>query len=379
MKQTPFAPVAIARCERYEKERILACLREYAPQIGLTEEAIRDQKVVLKPNLLLAYAPEKAATTHPAVMEAIIDYLKELSPRSLLIAESPGGIYSERSLRHTYDATGMRGVSERSGVPLNYDISYRPLSLPNGRIAKSVDCITPIDEADVIVNVCKLKTHALATMTAASKNLFGVIPGIHKFEMHARFKKPTDFFTMVIDLNEALAAKKTVFHLCDAVIGMEGDGPSGGTPKAANRLLMSQNPFCLDLAAAELMGLTGRVELLTLAAERGLCPTSWQELTCHGLSPDRRDGDPFLLPDAKKGRRFDLIPPFLQPRPKIDRNLCRGCRQCVESCPQKTIIMQNGKAKILPANCIKCYCCQELCIFRAVRIHKSFIYRMVEG
>lgn len=372
------APVAIARCEAYDVEEILLSLCLYAPQIGMTEEAIAGKRVVLKPNLLLAYAPEKAATTHPAVMEAVIRYLQKLRPASLMIAESPGGIYSEKALRHIYHTTGMTGVSERTGVPLNFDLAYGAFSMPNGKTAKSVDMIAPIAEADVIINVCKMKTHALATVTGASKNLFGVIPGINKFEMHARFKKPSDFFSMVIDLNEALSEGKTLFHVCDGIVGMEGDGPSGGTPKKAGLLLFSTNPFCLDLAMTEVMGMSGRVELLREAVSRGLCPSSWQELTVLGIAPDKTGVTPFVFPDAKKGRRFDLIPPFLQPRPKIDRNLCRGCGLCIKSCPQKTIVMTKGKARILTSNCIKCYCCQELCTFKAVKIHKSIIYRMVE-
>ncbi len=370
--------VIITRCQAYDADRILSLLRENAPSVGLTEAAIRGKKVVVKPNLLLAYRPEKAATTHPAVMEAVVLLAKELGAASVTIAESPGGIYSEKTLSHIYGETGMKDVSDKTGVPLNYDISYRPFSLSDGVTAKSVDMITPVHEAEVLINVCKMKTHALATMTGASKNLFGVIPGINKFEMHARFKKPSDFFSMVIDLNAALDQKMPVFHICDGIVGMEGDGPSGGTPKEAGVLLMSRNPFNLDLAMAEIMGMTGRVPLLTMAAERGFCPKTPDALTVEGIAPHEVGCGDFLLPDAKKGRRFDLIPPFLQPKPVIDRNLCRGCQLCVKSCPQKTIVMAKGKAKIKDKNCIKCYCCQELCTFKAVRIKKSIIYKIVE-
>jgi len=370
--------VAIVRCGEYVVETILAALRQYAPAVGLTAEAIHGKKVVVKPNLLLAYRPEKAATTHPAVMEAVVLLAKELGAASVTIAESPGGIYSEKTLSHIYGETGMKDVSDKTGVPLNYDISYRPFSLSDGVTAKSVDMITPVHEAEVLINVCKMKTHALATMTGAAKNLFGVIPGINKFEMHARFKKPSDFFSMVIDLNAALDQKMPVFHICDGIVGMEGDGPSGGTPKEAGVLLMSANPFNLDLAMAEIMGMTGRVPLLTMAAERGFCPKTPDALTVEGIAPHEVGCGDFLLPDAKKGRRFDLIPPFLQPKPVIDRNLCRGCQLCVKSCPQKTIVMVKGKARIKDKNCIKCYCCQELCTFKAVRIKKSIIYKIVE-
>ncbi len=372
------APVAIASCKVYDPEILLTLLRTYAPAIGLTRRAVEGKRVVIKPNLLLAYPPEKAATTHPAVMEAVIRLVQEMAPASLIIAESPGGLYSEKALAHTYQVTGMTAVSETTGVPLNQDLAYAPFPLPQGVTAKTVDVIRPIQEAEVILNVCKMKTHALATMTGAAKNLFGVIPGINKFEMHARFKNPADFFSMVIDLNQELAAQKTMFHLCDGIIGMEGDGPSGGTPKEAGVLLMSQNPFSLDTAAAAIMGMTGRVPLLTMAAERGLGPASPDALTIEGVKPDEVGCGAFLLPDAKKGRRFDRIPPFLQPKPYIDPTTCRGCQLCVKSCPQKTIRMVKGKAKIKDGGCIKCYCCQELCTFKAVKIKKSIIYRILE-
>ena len=370
--------VAIVRCEDYDVEAILIRLRDYMPQAGLTSADVEGKRVVVKPNLLLAYAPEKAATTHPAVMEAVIRLMQEWKAASVIIAESPGGIYNEKTLSHIYGETGMKGVSERTGAPLNYDVGYRPFSLSDGVTAKSVDMINPMHEAEVLINVCKMKTHALATMTGAAKNLFGVIPGINKFEMHARFKKPEDFFSMVLDLNQALDQHLTLFHVCDGIVGMEGDGPSGGTPKKAGVLLMSRNSLNLDLASAEIMGFTGRVPMLSMASKRGLCPDEPEALTVVGVAPHAVGCGAFLLPDAKKGRRFDLIPPFLQPRPVIDSRLCRGCGLCLRSCPQKTIVMVKGKAKIKAADCIKCYCCQELCTFKAVRIKKSIIYKLVE-
>ena len=115
-----------------------------------------------------------------------------------------------------------------------------------------------------------------------------------------------------------------------------------------------------------------------MAAERGLCPADPAELVIEGVKPHEVGCGDFVLPDAKKGRRFDLIPPFLQPKPFIDRTVCRGCQLCVKSCPQKTIVMVKGKAKIQDGNCIKCYCCQELCTFKAVKIKKSLIYKMLE-
>ncbi len=349
-----------------------------AESLGITREKIEGKRVVIKPNLLLGYPPEKAATTHPDVIYSAALLMKELGAISVVIAESPGGIYNEKNLDRIYTVTGMKGAAGDSGAELNYDLGWKEFSTPDGLVSKTVNVINPIFDCDVIVNVCKMKTHSLAIMTGGAKNLFGVIPGIMKFEMHARFKVHGDFFSMLIDLDTELARQHMLINICDGIIGMEGDGPSGGTPKKAGVLLMSENPFNLDLVSTKIMGLTGKVRLLELAAKRGLCPEKYDAVQCVGCSPDEVKCGDFIPPDTAKGKKFDLIPPFLQPRPIIDKKICRGCGMCVESCPEQTIVMKNGKAFIKHEKCIRCYCCQELCTFKAVKIKKSFIYKLVE-
>ncbi len=370
--------VAACRCEEYGVQKIFGLLLHMSEQLGIKPEEFKGKNVVIKPNLLLAFPPEKAATTHPDVVSAATLLFSQWGAGKIVIAESPGGIYNEKNLERVYSVTGMKVAAARGGAVLNRDLGWKEFSTPAGTVSKTVNVINPIHEADVIVNICKMKTHALAVMTGAAKNLFGVIPGIMKFEMHARFKKPEDFFSMVIDLDEQLAKSHNIINICDGIVGMEGDGPSGGTPKKAGVLLMSRNPFNLDCISARIMGLDGRVRLLSLAASRGLCPETPDEIGIVGMRPDEIVYGNFALPDAAKGKKFDLIPPFLQPRPVIDGKLCRGCGMCVKSCPQHTIIMKNGKARISHDKCIRCYCCQELCTFRAVKIKKSFIYRLVE-
>ncbi|MBQ0101662.1 MAG: DUF362 domain-containing protein [Firmicutes bacterium] len=364
------------KCENYDRENVSLAVDRLLAQAGFGSDEIRGKRVVIKPNLLLAYAPEKAATTHPAVVEAVINYVKSYFPASLIIAESPGGTYNESSLRRVYDVTGMTGVSERTGVPLNFGSDSDTLSIPDGENAKSVQAIKPILDSEVIVNVCKAKTHSLAVMTGASKNLFGVIPGITKFEMHARFSDPQKFFGMVTDVNCELKKHRTVFSVCDAVICMEGNGPSGGNPKHAGMLFASRNTFSLDSVLAEMMGVHDETPILAIAASRGLIPASADMIA--------KVGDPvptgldFVKADATQGKKLTKIPAFLQPRPVIDRDICKGCFACVKACPQHTIVEKDGKAFIEKKNCIRCYCCQELCTFKAVRIKKSFIYNIIK-
>ena len=370
--------VALSVCDEYDAVKIFNTLYKMASDFGITEEEIKGKRVVIKPNLLLAYPPERAATTHPDVVAAVAELCVKFGAAEVMIAESPGGIYNEKNLDRVYRVTGMKDAASVSGAKLNYDMGWKEFSIPDGVVSKTINVINPILSADVIINVSKLKTHSLAVMTCASKNLFGVIPGVMKFEMHARFKKPEDFFTMVVDLNEELDKRYNIIHICDAIIGMEGDGPSGGNPKQTGAIIMSRNPFNLDFVASEIIGLGGKVKTLKIASERRLCAEKIEDIEIIGKKiSDIKCGN-YIPPDTAKGKKFDLIPPFLQPRPIIDKKLCKGCKTCVESCPQSTIVMSNGKARINHDKCIRCYCCQELCTFKAVKIKKSFIYRLVE-
>lgn len=368
--------VALMRCNTYDSSHIYDKISEGFSLAGITEELIRGKKVAIKPNLLLAYAPEKAATSHPTVIEAAARLAYDMGAAEVIIAESPGGIYTPASLRMVYKSCGMNEAAEKSGAKLNFDVSSSDIHYPDGITSKSFQIIDPLWNADVIINVCKLKTHNLAVLTCAAKNLFGAVPGVTKFEMHARFKKPQEFFSMLVDLCTLICKDHTVLNICDAVIGMEGSGPSAGNPREIGALLVSRSPFCLDTVAAEIANLSGRVGMLDIAAKRGLCPTSVSDVEVVGEDLKSMIIKDFAKPDTEKGKKFDLIPKFLQPRPVIDTKKCVGCEVCKKSCPVQTINMVNKKARIIAKNCIKCYCCHELCKFKAVKIKKSVIYKI---
>ncbi len=371
-------PVALLSCRTYDRAEVGAAVERLFSLLGLGEADFAGKKVVIKPNLLLGYAPERAATTHPAVVEAVARLVKTYGAASVTLAESPGGPYHAGTLNGIYRVCGMREAAENAGITLNQDLTAVDLHAPDGRVSKMFHVLTPIAEADVILDLCKLKTHALAGMTAAVKNLFGVIPGIEKFEMHSRFRDPDAFFTMLIDLCQTLRSRARLISVCDAVIGMEGDGPSGGDPRPIGCLLASEDPFALDTVCASLISTEPKqVGLLRTADALGVFPIG----TAVPLLGD--DPASFTVPDfrpaeANMKSKFDRTPKFLEPRPVIDRKKCVGCGTCMRSCPGKTIVMVKKKAKIRPEGCIRCYCCQELCTFKAVRIKKSIFLRLVQ-
>ncbi len=365
--------VCISECKAYDALLIKSILKTQFEAI-VPNGFLLDKNVVLKPNLILRTDPSKAATTDPSVVEAAASLAFDLGAKSVTIAESPGGPYSETLLRGTYKTCGMADAAQRSGAQLNYDTSFEKVNY-NG--VKDVNIISPILKADVIINVTKLKTHSLTRMTASVKNLFGVVPGIEKFEMHARYQNPNDLCDFFISLCDMLHTNKNVINIVDAVVCMEGNGPTGGSPKQIGCILSSLNPFCLDAVCEKLMGFEGTVPMVNMAFEKGLRP-SIEDIELIGTPVEAFNTTKLKLPDSNANSFLLKIPKFLQPRPVIDKALCKACGDCVRSCPVKTISVKNGKPFINSKNCIKCYCCQELCHFRAVKIKKYFIYKLIK-
>lgn len=381
-----FDSVALNKCTTYNTEEITEIIRAQFGALGITEETVCGKSIVIKPNLVMNKPPEYAATTHPEVMRGCVRCLKELGAKSITVAESYGGPYTESAIRAHYVGCGIKKVADEEGICLNYDTAAETLPYPDGKRCRSFHVISPIVNADVILNICKLKTHSLTKMSCGVKNFFGVIPGVEKFEMHARFPKHDDFCQMLTDLCAAVCRKCTVITVCDGIVGMEGNGPTGGTPRNYGVILSSLSPFCLDAAAEKLLGFEGTVPLVAEAAKRGFCPKSCSELNIIGDSIDSLVTEDVVLPDADSLSVLTKLPDifggrlarFFSPHPEINRKTCIGCGKCARSCPVHTIEIIKGKAVINHSNCIKCYCCQELCPINSVKIKKNPLIKLVQ-
>jgi len=388
----PTAPVALVPCDAYEADTLSSAVVSLFDSIGVTPAFFAGKKVAIKPNLVMKKPAEAAATTHPAVLDALLSYLDRVGCASVTVAESMGGPYTESALRSVYAVCGIEdAVKRHSGVCLNYDITSRTVSAPDSTLCKSFEIITPIADADIIINLCKLKSHSLTRMSGAIKNTFGCIPGLTKFEYHARFSDYADFNRMLVDLSAMLHARADMIDLCDAVVGMEGNGPTGGNPRAIGCLLASRNPFCLDTLASALLACEGEVPMIAEAQNRGWAPQNAGEVNVIGdyracVRSDFRPPDTahtsrsplHWLPKLFGGKIFD----WFAPRPVIRTATCIGCGECARSCPVHTIEMIPAKnrkrvAHIHPNACIRCFCCQELCPIHSVDIRKNGILALL--
>ena len=106
-----------------------------------------------------------------------------------------------------------------------------------------------LDRADGIVNLCKLKSHGMMGMSAGAKNMCGAIPGTVKPEYHFKFPDYSDFADMIVDINEYFKPRLTV---TDAVVGMEGNGPTAGDARKMGFIAASKSPHAADLVCSEI-------------------------------------------------------------------------------------------------------------------------------
>ena len=369
----------------YDLETVTAAVRTHFARFSLGDRLGPEVPVVIKPNLVIRRRPEEFTTTHPTLVEAAILCLKEYGVTDITLAESPGGLYTEGALRTIYDGCGMTEVCRRHGITLNFDVTSKECHRPENRLVKTFPIISPVAHAAFFLEICKLKTHAMTGMSGAVKNLFGTIPGLTKPEFHWRFPNQEDFCEMLLDLSQTVSPD---FALVDAVESMEGNGPSGGTVFRTEMTFASDNIYELDSFLSTFIGSSPKeIPTVRLAVKRGLCTGTPAGYRVEGTVRPVR---PFVFPDTKSLDFMSHCPKplrkpfqwftkhFLTSRPQIRTKDCIGCGKCAESCPAKTIRIENRKAVIHYENCIHCFCCHEMCPKRAIDVKQSILFHRSE-
>ncbi len=381
--------VYIIKCNDYTDVKIK--LPELIKMLGGIEKyAARGEKIALKVNLLNAVRPEAAVTTHPAIVSAIGQMLDKVKAEGLIV-DSPGSAisYNEKTLDKVYRVSEMYKAAEESGCKVNMDCSYKEVSFPEGKLIKRFHAISPVIESDGVFNLCKMKTHMFMRMTGAVKNNFGVIPGLMKPGYHAKLHDTKHFADMLLDLAQYISPRLTIM---DAVISMEGSGPSAGTPKKTGLLIASRNQLAVDVVAGEIMGLSRKNNPVLLAAEqRGMQPTRIDEVNIIGESLDRSKIPDYKFPaNIEEGLGVGHIPIFVavmlkyvlkgafSAKPVIKKNICKACGECIKSCPEKAVSIskQEKAAHIDEKKCIRCYCCHEMCKEKAIDLKYSLAHKL---
>lgn len=372
--------VNIYKCESYDEKDVNEVFKKLINSFLCLRNIKIGTKVVIKANLVSAMDPDKAATTHPVLLKSLVNYL--LSKKcNVVIGDSPGGVYTKPFLNHVYKATRMLDT----GAELNNNFSTKKAIFPDAKILKSFEYTSYLDEADIIINFCKLKTHGMMGMSCAVKNLFGTIPGTLKPEYHYRFPNHSDFANMLIDLNEYF---KPIINIVDAVVGMEGNGPTMGDARHIGCIVAGENPYEVDYICAKLIGLNeNSVETIKQSINRNLCDIMNIELNdkldkyiIYNYKI-KKDVHSLKFFDNKSGLVGNLIKgvstKIFANKPNLKRKKCIGCGKCANICPAKAITLVNKKVRIDRNKCIKCYCCQEFCPVGAMYVKSSLVMKLL--
>ncbi|MFA4885463.1 MAG: DUF362 domain-containing protein [Desulfotomaculaceae bacterium] len=377
--------VAIVECSNYDQETVRQAVNRLANLLGGWSAFVRPgENILIKPNLLMKKSPAEAVTTHPSLVEAVAGEVSGAGGRAV-IADSPGGPFNTWLLQRVYQGCGMTEAAGRSGASLNFNTAEAALKVPAGGLLTGITVMEAVSQADGVISLSKLKTHGLTRFTGAVKNLFGVIPGLKKAEYHVRMPGVQEFSAMLVDVARAVSPR---LHLMDAVVGMEGEGPSAGKPVNIGVLLASTCPHALDLVATALVGIAaGGVTTISEAVRRGYIKGDVKEVVLLGdpvslprvrfqVPPGAGDFDLLKANARLPGWLIDAVNRSLRPYPTFSQEMCLGCGECARICPPGAICSDEKTPRVDLDKCIRCFCCQELCPQKAVMISRPWLGRM---
>lgn len=369
--------VSIATSAGYDlpglRRAVIALLE---PLGGMSAFVVPGERILLKPNMLAAKEPDKAVTTHPAMVRVIAELVREAGGIAL-IGDSPG----IGGFLRVAEKSGIQKAAREGGATLTeFDDA---VELRGSGTFRSIRLARAYYEADKIINLPKLKTHEMMTMTCAVKNLFGAVVGTEKAGWHLKAGSSRELFARV--LLEIYLLKKPALNIVDAITAMEGDGPNSGDPIELGLLIAGANPVAVDVIAGKLAGIPADMLYIEReAVKMGLPGAVMTDITLHGTSIEAIPETRFRLP-AGLDTQFGL-PSFLAKAlkkhltayPAADQKMCLLCGICRDACPPVAITIQNSALSVDNARCIRCWCCRELCPYGAMQTRNGMLLGMLK-
>ncbi len=368
-------PVAVAACPDYTPAAVRAAVDALVERLGGLAGLVRPGgTVLLKPNLLTDRTPDRATTTHPEVVRALIRWVRQRGGRPV-VADSACSAVKTAAV---WEQTGFRAMCAAESVPLLNLEQTGSVLFRRGPVSYSV--AKPVLDADLVINVPKFKTHLLTGITNAVKNVFGTLPGFQKTLLHKWYPTPRAFSEFLAELYPRV---RPALSVSDAVVAMDGPGPSGGDPVALGALAASTDGVALDAALCGLLRVPLRaVPYLGMLARAGVGCADPRFLEVRGDVPGHWAGLRFRLPrvasllDVAPVWLVRLLGPLVWIRPAFS-DACVRCGRCVAACPAQALRLPAGAARpvLRTAACIGCCCCHEVCPRRAVAMTQSALLR----
>jgi uncharacterized protein (DUF362 family)/NAD-dependent dihydropyrimidine dehydrogenase PreA subunit len=417
--------VVLVRCDSYDEEKVYKSLRAGLDCLGGLKTFVKpDEKVLLKLNLVRDAAVERAVTVHPTFAVQLARIFSEDGYAHVKVGDSPGIGNGQAVMNNT----GMIEGFKKYGVePALFDKAVH-VDYPEGIHAKEFMMAQDVLDADALISVSKMKTHALEHLTGAVKNQYGCIQGANKAKGHTKYPSAESMARMLIDLNRFV---KPRLFIMDGIMAMEGNGPTSGDPTPMNTILISTDPVALDSVFAALVHVDPEIVPTETAGEMmGLGTYKWENIEVIAVDPEKTaaslespidntksasgvmespaDGtvsassasaaaeetkapcavtmtpqqaaEKYGNPDFNVIRGREKVHGWMgwvtnlrvfSPKPHIDASRCVKCGVCVQSCPVegKALHFSNGRKNPPVYNyrkCIRCFCCQEMCPHKAI-------------
>ena len=323
----------------------------------------KGKKVLVKPNILAPRDLEKGITTHPEIVRAVVLQLKK-EGAEVIVGDNPG----VKGYGKVVEAAKITGIYDASEGCFQ-NIAQRPVAHKvASKYFESVSVSSEIFEADVIVNLPKMKTHGLTYITGAIKNTFGYVTGGNKMLVHSLAPSPRKFSEAMLDI---FSIRPPELSIMDAITSMEGNGPANGALRHPGKILASDNAVSLDAVFLHMIKQkNAAVPIVDIAGQRGLGEIDVSKLDiCGELT---------LLDNYKMPTTFvpGLMGLFLNRMlstkisclPVIDKHSCKVCGICINHCPVGAMTIKNDFPDVDKKECIKCYCCQEMCPDDAIKL-----------
>lgn len=363
--------VVLKRCTNYDVSSIEKSIREGIELLGgdsyFRNIVKENSRVLLKPNLLAVEKKGSITVTNYAFFEAVIRIIKDYTPY-IKFGDSPGFGDSYKAAK----SCGLIEVAEKYGVIFDDFKETVHVSLNDAILCKSWVVAKAPYEADVLITLPKLKTHAMAYFTGAVKNQFGCIQGTMKASWHTRMPDANNFCKMLLDLNSVV---NTNFVFMDGITAMQGNGPKSGTPYNLNSILLGSSITAVDSVASRLIGYDDPLKTpvlkeaydasygAVLKEDIEILGEKFEDLKAKDFKLVRKGGDFYFL----NPKATNFLRGMIAPNPVVITEKCISCGRCGSVCPRKpeviSMISKNGKK--VPSwnmqNCIRCFCCQELC------------------
>lgn len=374
------AKVSIVKLEDYQSEKVLNALKKSLDLIGGLENILKPQtKIFVKINYLSPPSPpERAIITHPEFTRQVLSLLKNLNLKITV------GDDIQAREKDGFLLSGYRQICEEMGIRLVNlkEIGFREVDC-NGQLLKKTYISSLLLESDYIVNLPKLKTHSFTVYTGAVKNMFGIIPYGLRLSYHRRYQKNEMFSQMLVDIFSCAPPHLTIM---DAVVAMEGEGPSGGNPRKMGIILASEDAVALDAVATKITGYDPLdIPSTQNAHDRGFGIGKLEEIEILGEKIQDVEAKDFKHSGIAVGflRRklpasaYAVIQEQLIFIPEIRKDRCTNCLECVYICPSGAAKQDQDSVWIDRDMCIHCMCCHEVCRFQAIKLKQRPVGRII--